>query len=180
MAPHLRLSAALEKARYEKHNNDVSNPGYQKFVEPIVSAVLTNFSAQQRGLDFGAGNGPVISSLLTAKGYDISLYDPFFHNNTELLRQTYDYIVCCEVIEHFYQPAEEFRRLRNLLKAGGRLFCQTLLYDPKIDFSSWFYKNDETHTFFYQAATLDWIEDNFGFCDLNFSGRLIEFTRSNT
>lgn len=179
LAPYLRLESAQEQARYERHNNDVNDQRYQKFVEPIVTAVMTNFSAQQRGLDFGAGTGPVISSLLTEKGYDIVQYDPFFHNNPELLRQQYDYIVCCEVIEHFYQPAEEFRRLHNLLKAGGKLFCMTLLYDRKTDFSRWFYKSDETHVFFYQPATLTWIEQNLGFCDLKISSRLVEFTRKN-
>jgi endogenous inhibitor of DNA gyrase (YacG/DUF329 family) len=176
LAPSLRLEPELEKIRYEKHNNDVNDPGYQKFVEPVVNAVLANFSAQHRGLDFGAGKGPVVSSMLAAKGCNIALYDPFFHNHTELLLQTYDYIVCCEVIEHFYQPAEEFGRLHSLLKPCGKLICKTLLYDRQTDFSRWFYKNDETHVFFYQAATMAWIEENFGFCDLHISDRLIELT----
>jgi hypothetical protein len=175
MATQFQLTPEKEKSRYETHNNDVNDRGYQSFVEPIVNSVMSAFSPDQRGLDFGAGPGPVIASLLTTKGYNIALYDPFFHNNTGLLQQTYDYIVCCEVIEHFYQPAEEFRRLHNLLKTGGRLICMTLLYNEKTDFSSWFYKNDETHVFFYQAATLAWIEKNFGFCNLSIDGRLVEF-----
>ncbi|PKL44474.1 MAG: methyltransferase [Candidatus Riflebacteria bacterium HGW-Riflebacteria-2] len=176
MIPHLRLSPAKEKARYETHNNDVTNPGYQKFVEPIVSAVLSDFSPEQRGLDFGAGPGPVISCLLHEKGFNIVQYDPFFADKPELLQQKYDYIVCCEVIEHFYQPAAEFRRLRELLVDGGRLFCMTMLYDEQIDFARWFYKNDETHVFFYRAQTLAWIERNLGFRNLQIKDRLIDFT----
>lgn len=174
MAPHLRLNADREKARYETHNNDVNNPGYQKFVEPIVSAVLSDFSPEQRGLDFGAGPGPVISSLLQKRDYNIVQYDPFFANNPELLQEKYDYIVCCEVIEHFYHPADEFRRLHDLLTGGGKLFCMTMLYDDQIDFTKWFYKNDETHVFFYRAQTLAWIEKNLGFCVLRVKDRLIE------
>lgn len=179
MAPHLRLNADREKARYETHNNDVNNPGYQKFVEPIVSAVLSDFSPEQRGLDFGAGTGPVISSLLQKRDYNIVQYDPFFFDKPELLQQKYDYIVCCEVIEHFYHPAEEFRRLRDLLIDGGRIFCMTMLYEDEIDFARWFYKNDETHVFFYRSQTLAWIEKHLGFCALKVTNRLIELARSN-
>ncbi len=178
MAPKLRLNAAREKARYETHNNDVNDPGYRKFVEPIVSAVLSDFSPAHSGLDFGAGPGPVISSLLHEKDYKIVQYDPFFANNPELLLQKYDYIVCCEVIEHFYHPADEFRRLCNLLVEGGRLFCMTMLYDDQIDFAKWFYKNDETHVFFYRAQTMTWIEKQLDFCALKISNRLIELAKN--
>lgn len=174
LSQHLLLGAAKEKARYETHNNDVHDAGFQKFVSPIVEAVLAKIPAGQRGLDFGSGPGPVVSCLLKEKGYDIVQYDPFFSDKPALLQQKYDFIVCCEVVEHFYFPEREFRLLRNLLVAGGRLFCMTLLYEQQIDFAKWFYKNDETHVFFYQASTFAWIAKHFGFSDLTINGRLIE------
>ena len=169
------LSPAEEKKRYETHNNDVHDPRYQQFVSPITNAVLTWYAPRSTGLDFGAGTGPVITKVLRDHGYDIREYDPFFCNKSQLLAETYDYIVCCEVLEHFREPAQEFRLLRGLLKKNGRLLCMTLLYDHDIDFGAWYYKNDPTHLFFYQQATLNWIQAEFGFTSVQLDGRLICF-----
>jgi SAM-dependent methyltransferase len=163
-----------EKSRYETHNNDIHDPRYQQFVSPITQAVLAGFTKHHQGLDFGAGTGPVISYLLQKQGYDIQQYDPFFHPAPELLRATYDYIVCCEVIEHFQHPDKEFELLRKLLKPNGSLFCMTVVYEESIDFGSWYYKNDPTHVFFYRSETLRWIKNQFGFSSLQIENRLIQ------
>jgi hypothetical protein len=70
--------AAEEKERYLTHNNDITDPRYQKFVQPVVNAVMENFSTASKGLDFGAGAGPVAAEVLGGKGYSVKLYDPFF------------------------------------------------------------------------------------------------------
>jgi len=172
----LLLSPEREKARYETHNNDVNDVRYQNFVSPIVNAVLKDFAPGHLGLDFGAGTGPVAAMLLHEQGYQISPYDPFFCNQRELLTRKYDYIVCCEVIEHFYHPAKEFELLKSLLNKGGKLYCMTELYRPQTDFVKWRYRNDETHVFIYQPRTLAWIQQKTGFADLTIAERLIEFT----
>ena len=174
-SPALYLSPAAEKKRYETHNNDVNDPRYQQFVSPITTAVLKRYAPLSTGLDFGAGTGPVITKVLRDHGYDIREYDPFFCNDRQVLEETYEYIVCCEVLEHFQDPAKEFGLLRRLLKKNGCLLCMTLLYDNGIDFASWFYKNDPTHVFFYQWATLTWIQTVFEFSSVHLEGRLIRF-----
>jgi len=166
-----------EKTRYETHNNDVNDPGYQKFVAPIVERIKKLFTADQAGLDFGCGPGPVITKMLHDCGYDIVTYDPYFDSRPERLNASYDYIVCCEVIEHFCHPAEEFQRLAGMLKPGGRLICKTHLYEPNTDFSRWYYKNDETHVFIYQSKTIEFIAQTSGFSSFSIDGRLIEFAR---
>ncbi len=178
MDPDHRLDTDAEKRRYLEHNNDVLDAKYRKFVSPITSAVLQDFGSEARGLDFGAGTGPVITRVLQENGYDIRAYDPFFHNDPALLTESCDYIVCCEVIEHLYQPAEVFARLKNLLRPGGKLYCMTLLYDDSIDFSQWWYKKDPTHVFFYHPESLLWIQNVIGFSFLSVAdGRLAVFTR---
>lgn len=177
MGKSFRLPPALEKARYETHNNDVEDPGYQKFATPVAEAVWQTWQPHHHGLDFGCGPGPVVSKLLLDRGYNIRQYDPFFCDKPELLEQKYDYIVCCEVVEHFYEPLLEFRRLHNLLRPGGRLICKTHLYTPATDFSRWYYKNDETHVFIYQARTMEWIKATVGFSALTINDRIIEFCR---
>jgi hypothetical protein len=101
-----------EVLRYTQHNNDVNDVRYQKFVQPLVTGILQDFDQSHIGLDFGAGTGPVISKLLTDEGYVIKQYDPFFYDHAELLNQKYDYIACCEVVEHFHNPAKEFKLLQ--------------------------------------------------------------------
>ncbi len=162
-----------EKARYETHNNDVDDPGYRAFVSPIVSAVLRDFTPNHSGLDFGAGPGPVISKLLGEKGFNIVQYDPFFHNHTALLEDSYDYIVCCEVIEHFRSPDREFQLLKRLLKPQGRLYCMTHLYSTGMELDDWYYTKDPTHVFIYQPTTLEWIRRNHGFSSCIIQDRLV-------
>ena len=166
MDPSFLLSKEKEKERYQLHQNDVDDEGYQNFVSPLVDAVLKNFEADDLGLDFGSGTNSVITSLLRKKGYNIETYDPFFDPNTNALEHTYDYIVSCEVIEHFYQPSKEFARLYSLLKPGGILFCKTNLYSSSINFESWWYKNDATHVFFYSDKTVQWINKHFDYQEL--------------
>lgn len=169
------VSPEAEKRRYEEHNNDIHDTRYQKFVEPIVLKIQERFTREHRGLDYGAGTGPVIAKLLWDKGYPVELYDPYFWNNSAVLEVKYDFIICCEVIEHFHSPAKEFKLLRSLLNPGGELVCMTDLYSKDTDFKNWYYKNDPTHVFFYHAETLYWIKEQFGFSSSEINNRLIKF-----
>lgn len=175
--PALLPEAKSEITRYKSHHNDVHDIRYQKFVSPIVNAVLKDFdSGTHTGLDYGAGTGPVITKMLRDHHYDISPYDPFFDNNKSLLEKHYNFIVCCEVMEHFHRPAEEFRRLKNLLLPGGKLYCMTHLYSQEIDFQNWYYKNDPTHVFIYRKETLDCIVRKMDFAKVEIDKRLIVFS----
>ncbi|MDA3817128.1 MAG: hypothetical protein PF486_07110, partial [Prolixibacteraceae bacterium] len=91
-----------ERERYIEHNNDVNDVRYQNFVSPITGAVQNDFSPVDSGLDFGGGTGPVITNFINDNGYNIIDYDPYFNDRPELLEKTYDYIACCEVMEHFF------------------------------------------------------------------------------
>jgi len=169
-----RPDSAAEKAFYLTHENDVHDTRYQAFTAPISNYVLEHFSSQHEGLDFGSGTGPVISKVLTDQGYQIQQYDPYFANQPQLLEQSYDYIVACEVMEHFYSPLEEFARLRRLLRPGGQLIGMTLLYQSEIDFSSWRYRKDPTHVFIYQEETMRYIQALFDFDTVEVrAGRLV-------
>ncbi len=167
---------STEIERYESHNNDTNDPRYQKFVSPITNAIAANFEHEHYGLDFGSGTGPVITKVMREKGYQIDTYDPFFDNRPEILHNKYDYIACCEVIEHFHEPRKEFTQLHKLLNKGGKLFIMTDPYNEEIDFKKWYYKNDPTHVFFYQKETFEWIRREFAFTDCSITGRMITFS----
>jgi len=165
---------ALEKERYELHDDNAEDEGYRKFVSPITSNIEKDFSKEAvKGLDFGAGTSQIITKVIREKGYDISSYDPYFHPNKELLKKKYDYIASCEVIEHFYHPAKEFALLKSMLKKDAKLYLMTDIYDERMEFSSWYYKNDPTHVFFYTKKTFEWIQEKFAFTNLIIEKRLI-------
>ncbi|MDX9771329.1 MAG: methyltransferase domain-containing protein [Tenuifilaceae bacterium] len=175
--PNNHLSYADEESRYLEHNNDVFDVGYRKFVKPVTDTVLNNFLPYHHGLDFGAGPGPIISQVLKESGYSIEQFDPFFCNRPEVLTRQYDYIACCEVIEHFHNPYKEFVQLKSMLKPGGMLICMTDIFYDDIDFAKWYYKNDPTHVFFYHPISIEFIEAELGFAKSNLCKRLIWFKR---
>ncbi len=172
---HTFLTAEAEKEHYEKHNNDVFDERYQAFVSPIVNAVLHDFSPEAKGLDFGSGTGPVIAKMLTDKGYQVQNYDLFFANEPSLLKEKYDYVSCCEVMEHFHHPYQEFELLKSLLLPKGKLFCKTEVYNNQTPFENWYYKDDFTHVFIYQLKTLEWIQKNLRFSKVSVYDKLIVF-----
>ena len=172
---HTFLTTEAEKEHYEKHNNDVFDERYQAFVSPIVNAVLHDFTAEAKGLDFGSGTGPVIAKMLTDKGYQVQNYDLFFANEPLLLKEKYDYVSCCEVMEHFHKPYKEFELLKSLLLPKGKLYCKTEVFKNQKAFENWYYKDDFTHVFIYQPKTLEWIKTEFHFSNLIIKEKLLVF-----
>jgi len=161
--PAERLSQDLEKARYQQHENNVLDSGYQAFVAPLFMQITKKVSKTARGLDYGSGKDSAISYLLTQDGYQIRKFDPYFFVDGEALKQTYDYIVVCEVAEHFYDPKKEFEKLKALLNPGGFLFVMTSLTTPEINFVRWSYRRDSTHVCFYSEKTCTYLAQRFEF-----------------
>lgn len=170
------LNKNEEKKRYQYHKNNINDLGYIKFASPIISTVKKYFNTKHKGLDFGAGHTPVISELLKLDDYQVDIYDPLFFKNELPLKNKYDFITSCEVIEHFYNPLKEFTLLFNLLKPQGKLILMTYIYDKTIDFEKWFYKNDPTHVFIYQKETFRWIKNYFNYKNVKVENRLIMFS----
>ena len=173
------ISPEKEKKHYEKHNNDVNDVGYQNFVSPVTQFVLQHQKASDKGLDFGAGTGPVVSKILTDNQFLIAQYDLYFEPIEERLNSTYDYIVCSEVWEHFQQPDKELIQLAKMLKANGRLIVMTLLYSDEIDFEKWHYRLDVTHVFIYRNKTMEFIASKFNLELELMTDRLIVFKTRN-
>jgi SAM-dependent methyltransferase len=166
-----------EAERYKKHQNNIDDEGYLAFTAPLFRAITQWFTPAHRGLDYGSGTTSAISHSLVTARYQVQLYDPFFNDHKLLLEETYDYIICCEVIEHFHEPAKEFRQLSKMIKPDGKLFCMTSLFNHDMDFDSWYYKNDFTHVVFYTEATLQFICGTFGFKGLKTEKNLHIFSK---
>ena len=170
------LDNEKEKQRYDSHTNDANDLGYQNFVKPITNSILNEFKSADIGLDFGCGKDSPIVKILEENSYKIAKYDIFFYDDKEILEQKYDYIACCEVIEHFYTPKKEFELLKSLLKDSGVLYLMTGIYSDEMDFSKWWYKNDLTHVFIYTKETLYWIKKEFGFKDIKIEKNFIRLS----
>ena len=149
------LDNKKEKERYENHTNNSDDLGYQNFVSPITNSILKEYKKDDLGLDFGCGKDSPIIKVLRQNEYKIFEYDPYFFDDKKLLEQKYDYIACCEVIEHFYNPKKEFGLLKSLLKDKSTLYLMTGIYKDNIDFSKWWYKNDLTHVFIFREKTFE-------------------------
>lgn len=147
------------------HNNDVHDQCYRNFVRPLVDLIVSTQSPSRKGLDFGAGPGPVIAYMLDERGFTMQLYDPFFLPDASVLEVEYGFVVACEVIEHFHNPRTSFNLLSRLLEADGTLYCRTTLLPDDMGFDRWHYKNDDTHVFFYHEETIAWIAKNILECD---------------
>ena len=159
-----RLSAVEEKKRYEKHENNVTDLGYQAFVKPLVQALVENVDKKDQGLDYGSGKDSAISHLLHEKDFKVDKYDPYFNPGPEKLKLNfYDYIILCEVIEHFYHPATELEKIKSLLKSSGKLFIMTSLWTEDLNFETWSYRRDATHVCFFSAKSISWIATHLNF-----------------
>jgi 2-polyprenyl-3-methyl-5-hydroxy-6-metoxy-1,4-benzoquinol methylase len=158
------LSPELEKKRYEFHQNSPSDMAYQNFLNQLIEPLLKFINIESVGLDYGCGPGPTISQIMKGQGIKVSDYDPFFFDNTDLLKSKYDFITSTEVFEHFREPKKEIEKLLSMLKPEGVLAIMTSTYDKVSSLSNWYYLKDPTHISFYHHETMKWIEAN---CDLD-------------
>lgn len=157
-----RLGASAERARYELHENNPNDAEYVRFLRRLADPVIERLPASARGLDFGSGPTPVLAELLSSAGFPCVSYDPFFAANDALLDARYEFVTCCEVIEHVYRPAEVFALFQRLLRPGAVAGLMTRFYPDDDSFADWWYRRDPTHVCFYTESTMRWIGDRHG------------------
>lgn len=155
------LSKEKELEEYNHHENNPNDPGYRTFLSQVITPLKKYVKPQMEGLDFGSGPGPTLHTMLEEEGFAMEIYDPFYANDRKKLEKQYDFVTCTEVVEHFNNPNKSWTLLTSLVKKGGYLAIMTYVYDPKVDFSSWWYKNNDTHIAFYSKKTLEWIAKHF-------------------
>lgn len=175
LSPQFHLQYKEEHDRYNTHNNIVTDIHYQSFVNDICNLIRSNEKKNTLGLDFGCGPGPVIQHVLLREGYHLLTYDPYYQPDKSVLKKSYDYIVSCEVVEHFNKPQPSFLLLKQLLKPKGKLYIKTdILYEVnRAYFEKWGYRNDPTHVFFYTPKTFEYIKKVFHFTELQLKKRTV-------
>ena len=167
LQPEQRPGPEAEQAEYRLHQNTPDQPGYRRFLQQLATPLLQRLNGPSEGLDYGCGPGPVLAAELREAGHSVALYDPFFQPDASVLAQTYQFVTCSKVVEHFHQPAAEFRRLDGLLAPGGWLALMTGFQTDDALFASWHYRRDPTHVVFYREATLRWLAWRHGWhCEI--------------
>ncbi len=163
MDPADRPGPSEERARYEEHENDPSDPRYRRFLDRLCGPLTERLPAGAHGLDYGSGPGPTLSVMLSERGSPTENFDPFFADEPALLRSTYDFVTCTETAEHFFEPAEEFETLFRLIRPGGWLGVMTEILEEETAeaFAEWHYIRDPTHVVFYRWETFRWLEDRY-------------------
>ena len=164
LEPDQRIDAQLEKSRYEHHQNLNDDPRYMEHLLRLWQPMQAHIHNAAKGLDYGSGPSPVMSQYLSEKSYDVRSWDVFYAKDPKVLEDSYDFIYCNEVVEHFYKPAEEFKKLAQLLKPNAIIGIGTKSFlGKKEDFKNWSYRRDDTHVCFYQEKTFQWICEEYGF-----------------
>jgi hypothetical protein len=156
------LSPQEEKSHYLKHENKIDDPAYRKFLSKLSKPLKNKLSPYDMGLDFGCGPGPALADMLTCEGFSVALYDPFFYPDSKVLSKNYNFITCTEVVEHFFDPFNEFDRFQEMLAEGGTLGIMTCFSTSDDGFKGWHYRRDPTHVVFYSKVTFQVIAKDRG------------------
>lgn len=155
------LSKEEEIKRYDLHENHPGDQRYQSFLKTLLEPLNAKLTVGATGLDYGCGPGPTVSKILEESGFRVTNYDPYYFNNRNVLGDTYDFITCTEVVEHFRNPDHEWQQIVKLVRKGGWVGVMTEFVDEITDFSRWHYRRDPTHICFYSKNTFLWISDHY-------------------
>ena len=147
------ISSNKEKKHYLKHNNEINDISYRTFLYNLIEPLKNKISVNDMGLDYGCGYAPALADILKKDGFNVELYDPFFFKNKNIFLRKYNFITCSEVVEHFFQPYEEFNKIDNLLSKNSWLAIMTSFMTEDYLFNNWHYRRDPTHVVFYKKKT---------------------------
>jgi len=151
------VSKQEEKAKYDNHQNSPTNKGYKEFLNRLLTPLCTLIPKNSHGLDFGSGPGPTLSILMTDNGYNMDIYDYFYHNEPQVFEKKYDFITSTEVIEHLHNPYQEITKLWSMLNENGVLGIMTAFRPDDEEFKTWYYKRDLTHVRFFTKNSFLWL-----------------------
>lgn len=162
VSPDDRPSRDEEFARYETHENDPEDEGYRNFLGQLFYPLKKLLEPGSKGLDFGSGPGPTLNIMFEEEGYEMRIYDSFYHQDCSVFDETYDFITATEVVEHLFHPGKELERLWRCLRPGGHLGIMTKIAEDDAGFfADWHYRLDFTHVTFFTRETFQWLASHW-------------------
>ena len=151
------LSNHKEKKHYLKHNNKIDDIRYRNFLSNLIKPLKNKISINDIGLDYGCGYAPALADILKKDGFNVELYDPLFFKNENMFLRKFNFITCSEVVEHFFNPYEEFNKIDSLLASNSWFAVMTSFMTKDDLFKNWHYRRDPTHVVFYKKVTFKFI-----------------------
>ncbi len=92
VSPAFLPSKEIEKQEYDLHENSFEDEGYRKFLGKVLTPLSPFIKASNApalsGLDFGCGPAPVLASMLSDEGVNMSTYDPFYAPTLKVLERS--------------------------------------------------------------------------------------------
>ena len=171
------LDLETERNHYLKHENHIENIDYRKFLSRISNPLKKYISKNENGLDYGCGYAPALVEMLTEEGYKIECYDPFFFPNKSIFLKKYQFITCSEVVEHFFIPFIEFKKIDSILDSKGYLAIMTTFMTDDNLFKDWYYRRDPTHVVFYNKETFKVIASQMNWSMINPTKNIVLFQK---
>lgn len=144
----------------------------------VIADLCGGPNPSRRWLDYGCGNGCLVRhlrdrNLAEAFGFDEgSIADTARSRGIPILTSedlaagdgAFDVVTAVEVIEHTFDPVEELRRMRRLLRPGGLLFLTTGNAQPYAHkLVNWRYVHPEIHISYFEPRTLELALTDAGF-----------------
>ena len=152
-----------QKERYNLHQNDEEDAGYQAYFRRFLDFVLPWVGEAKSALDFGCGVSLALAHLLDKEGIACDAYDPIYHPHAFKSDKKYDLIVSTEVFEHLHDPKMVFASLVERLEEGGYLALQTQFHpNTQSAFKQWYYPQDPTHIVFFRVKTFEVLAKMYG------------------
>lgn len=154
LAAACRVPPAVEKARYDEHNNTLADPRNRAYFEDFLGAVLAALAAlgvtraqtaRWHVLDYGSGPAPSLVLLMRERGVFASAvgWDLYYSPapgtagaagdavlSTLDSAAQYDLVTAQEVVEHFADPLGNWKRMAGAVRRGGYLAVATYLLPP--------------------------------------------------
>jgi SAM-dependent methyltransferase len=171
--PAARLAPEKERERYLLHDNGPESPGYAAYLSEFADTAIAPFvPLKSRILDYGSGPYPLLTRILSERGFDAHAWDPLFSPVPPDPRLTFDLVVAHEVLEHCHRPLDALRDIATKLSPGGVLSLSTLFRPAQAKaFLSWWYRQDSTHLSFFSEECLSDICGRAGFEKIWSDGR---------
>jgi len=161
-SPECYQDFSVQKERYNLHENDENDAGYQAYFQRFLDFLLPLVNKPKSALDFGCGASSLLAKMLEKKGISCDYYDPIYHPDGLDEEMKYNLIISTEVFEHLHQPREVFQSLLERLEEGGYLALQTQFHaNDAEEFKKWYYHQDPTHIVFFTAQTFKVLCDMF-------------------
>lgn len=109
----------------------------RKITRPRLEKFLKQYASDKKTLDIGSGNKPYIKMFPNCFTVDVAErpgvplnFIADAHDLSVIPSQSFDIVLCTEVLEHLHSPHKAIAEFKRILKPGGLLILTTRFVYP--------------------------------------------------